>query len=195
MIVTTTNSVEGYRIVRYFPPVVANIVAGTGMFSDMFAGLSDVFGGRSATYQRVLRDMYAEAASELEAEAKRVGGNCAVGASFDLDQISGKGMQMFMLNAVATPVVIKTEQEIAGEIEAEALEKAGVERHEAERRERFAGVVSIAGLLDDPEIAADARNLRRVYGRSVCASFLNRKAAELGLGELDISEDDIPDTF
>ncbi|NMM16007.1 MAG: YbjQ family protein [Cellulomonas sp.] len=195
MIITTTSMVDGYRIVRYFPPIVANLVAGTGFFNDIVAGFSDFFGGQSETYQSYLRDMYAAAMRDLEAKAETAGANCLIGASFDLDQVSGKGMQMFMLNAVATPVTIKTDAEIAEEAEAEELAQAESDRREAERRERFAGVTSIAGLLDDPEIARQARERKRMYGRNVCASFLKGKALELGLGDIDITEDDIPDSF
>lgn len=187
--------VDGYRIVRYFPPVVSNLVAGTGFLNDIVAGFSDFFGGQSATYQSYLRDMYAEALRDLETKAKTIGANCLIGASFDLDQVSGKGMQMFMLNAVATPVTIKTDAEIVEEAEAVELAKAEQEHREAERRARFAGVTSIDGLLNDPEIAKQARERKRLYGRNVCASYLKTKALELGLGEIDITEDDIPDSF
>lgn len=195
MILTTTDSVDGYTIVRYFPPVVANLVAGTGALGDLVASFSDVFGGRSETYQRYFTDMYAEAVKELEHKAKILGANCVVGARFDLDQISGKGMQMFMLNAIATPVVIKTPSEIADAAEAKARETAQLELDKAERRERFANVESVLGLLSDPEMAEQARSLRRTYGRGVVASYLQQKASELGLEGMEISEDDIPETF
>ena len=107
MIVTTTNSVDGHRIVRYFPPIVTNLVTGTGTFSDTAASFSDFFGGRSESYQRQLTEMYAQAVKDLEAMAEQVGANCAVGVTFDLGEISGKNKQMFMLNAVATPVLIE----------------------------------------------------------------------------------------
>ena len=195
MIITTTNSVDGYTVVSYFPPVSASLVAGTGLFNDLIAGFTDTFGGKSETYQRHFSDLHAEAIQELEIKAARLGANAVIGARFNLDQISGKGMQMFMLNAFATPVVIKTPLEIADGIEAEVRAKAEREAVEAGRRARFAGVDSLLGLLADPELAAQARDLRRTYGRGVCASFLTNKAADLGLQGIEITEDDIPDTF
>lgn len=195
VIVTTTNAVEGYRITRYLSPIVANIVAGTGLFSDLVAGFSDVLGGRSETYQRQLSGMYMDAVGQLERQARDAGANCVVGAKFDFGEISGKGMQMFMLSAVGTPVVIKTDQQIAAEAAAEQQARENRDRREAERRERFAGATSLQALLADPGLAKEARDVRRMYGRSTCISFMRRKAAELGLSEIEITEDDLPETF
>ncbi|WP_143338064.1 hypothetical protein [Demequina sp. NBRC 110054] len=50
-------------------------------------------------------------------------------------------------------------------------------------------------LLADPEIAAQARDIRKLYGKGVCASFLTRKAVERGLEGEPVTESDIPDTF
>lgn len=195
MIVTTTNTVEGYRITRYLSPIASNIVAGTGLFSDFVASFSDVFGGRSETYQRQLSDMYAQAVDDLRRQAADRGANCVVGSKFDFGEIAGKGMQMFMLSAVGTPVVIKTDQEIAEEAAAQVRAKEEQERAEAERRERFAGATSLRALLSDPGMAKEARDVRRMYGRGTCVSFLRRKAAELGLDGIDITEDNLPEDF
>lgn len=195
VIVTTTNAVEGYRITRYLAPIASNIVAGTGLFSDFVASFSDVFGGRSETYQRQLSDMYARAVKELQRQGGDVGANCVVGATFDFGEIAGKGMQMFMLSAVGTPVVIKTDEQIAAEAAAEEQAVKDRQRREAERRERFAGATSLQALLADPGLAKEARDVRRIYGRSTCINFLRRKAAEVGLGDIEITEDDLPETF
>lgn len=199
MIITTTSLVDGYRIVQYFPPVAVNLVVGTGLFSDMVASLTDVFGGRSATYQAHLAEMYADAVRELEAKAEAAGANCLVGASFDLDQLSGKGMQMLMLNAVATPVTIKTPEEADADAVAEAAAaeaaRAAQEQAEAQRQERLAKVTSLEGLLEIPEIAWKARELRRMYGRGAYVSYVKRTAEELGLGEIELEPGDLPDTF
>ncbi|AEI13084.1 MULTISPECIES: YbjQ family protein [Cellulomonas] len=191
MIITTTDSVEGYRVTRYFPPVVANVVAGTNVLSDLFAGLSDVFGGRSATYQTYLAEMHAGAVRELEQKAAALGANCLLGTRFDLDQISGKGMQMFMLNAVGTPVTIATDAEIAAQAAAAQEVRLEAEQRAAERRERLAGATSVQDMLRDPEIARQAKERYRLYGRDVSAAFLNDKARELGLGDVDVWPEDV----
>ena len=54
VLVTTTPFIEGRKVKKYLKPVSAHVVAGTNLFSDFFASFSDVFGGRSKTYQRQL---------------------------------------------------------------------------------------------------------------------------------------------
>jgi len=106
ILVTTTSSVDGLTIKQYLKPISAHIVAGTNLFSDFFASLSDVFGGRSQTYQRQLSSLYNEAIERLRIAAYEIGANCIVGLQVDMDEISGKGKSMFMLTAVGTAVVI-----------------------------------------------------------------------------------------
>lgn len=66
---------------------------------------------------------------------------------------------------------------------------------EAEPEDRLAGVTSLSFLLDDPQLAEQAQKIRRMYGKDVCASFLTRKASEMGLGDVEITADDLPDIF
>lgn len=195
MIITTTNAVDGYRVVQYLTPVTVSLVEGTDFFSDFVAGFTDTFGGRSGTYQAALAQLHDAALQHLEQKGKAAGANCLLGVKFDLGEVSGKGRQMFMLNAVATPVVIKTDAEIAADAEAAELARVEKERRAAERRERFAGIASIDGLLNDPEIAKTARERRRLYGPNVCVDYLKGVARELGLGEIDLTAADLPDTF
>lgn len=106
ILVTTTSSVDGLEIKQYLKPISAHIVAGTNLFSDFFASFSDVFGGRSQTYQKQLASLYNEAIKRLKAAAYEIGANCIIGLHIDLDEISGKGKSMFMLTAIGTAVII-----------------------------------------------------------------------------------------
>lgn len=107
ILVVTTSSVDGLKIKRYIKPVSAHVVAGTNLFSDFFAGITDVFGGRSATYQKQLTSLYNETIERIKLAAHEMGANCIVGLSIDMDEISGKGKSMFMLTAIGTAVVIE----------------------------------------------------------------------------------------
>lgn len=84
--------------------VTAHVVAGTGLFNDFAAGFTDVFGGRSGTYQKQLASLQAEVVEVLRRKARQVGANWVLGARIDFDEISGKGMQMFMVSASGTAV-------------------------------------------------------------------------------------------
>jgi uncharacterized protein YbjQ (UPF0145 family) len=106
VLVLTTSTVDGLKIKKYLKPVSAHIVAGTNLFSDFFASFSDVFGGRSGTYQKQLNSLYNEAIEQVKYAAYEIGANCVIGLDLDLDEISGKGKSMFMLTAIGTAVVI-----------------------------------------------------------------------------------------
>lgn len=107
MITTTTNNVEGYTISKYIGIINANIVIGTNIFSDIFASLTDVFGGHSGSYQGKLTKIYEEVMSELITKAHRYNADAIVGLHIDFDEISGGGKTMFMVSASGTAVLLR----------------------------------------------------------------------------------------
>lgn len=111
IIVTTTPTLEGRKIIKYLKPLSSHIVAGTNLFSDFLGGLSDVFGGRSETYQKQLSSLYNESIMRIKSAAHEIGANGVVGLKIDIDEISGKGKSMFMISAVGTAVVFEKETE------------------------------------------------------------------------------------
>lgn len=125
LVVTTTGSLEGWEIENYLGPVSAHIVAGTGFFSDFAASFSDIFGGRSQSYQKQLAAINDEAVELLKKKASLIGGNAIVGLHIDHDEISGKAKQMFMVTAYGTVVIasqklerkerLKTNTAVSGE--------------------------------------------------------------------------------
>lgn len=107
ILVVTTSVVEGRSVKKHIKPITAHIVAGTNVFSDFAASFTDVFGGRSGTYQKQISSLYDEAIAKIKLAAFELGANCVVGLSIDMDEISGKGKAMFMLTAIGTAVVIE----------------------------------------------------------------------------------------
>lgn len=107
LLVSTTSTLDGYKINKYLGVINANIVIGTNYFSDVAASLTDIFGGNSGSYQRKMDLMYKEATKELTLKAQKSGGNAIVGFSVDFDEISGKGKSMFMLSASGTVCVVE----------------------------------------------------------------------------------------
>ena len=65
MLMTTTPSVEGKRIVRYLGVVTGETIIGANVFRDFLAGVRDFFGGRSASYEAVLREAKDTALEEM----------------------------------------------------------------------------------------------------------------------------------
>lgn len=111
-IITTTPTIEGHPIKAYLGAINVNVVIGTNFFSDFAASFTDVFGGNSGTYQRKMDAMYESAQKELEKKAKRLGCNAIVGFKTDIDEISGKGMSMFMLSATGTACKIENDDDL-----------------------------------------------------------------------------------
>lgn len=129
ILVVTSSTLDGVKIKRYLKPVSAHIVAGTNLFSDFMGGLTDVFGGRSQSYQKQLASLYGEAISRIKHSAHEIGANCVIGLSIDMDEISGKGKSMFMLTAVGTAVILEKESiEKIPPSEQGSLENIGVDR-------------------------------------------------------------------
>ncbi len=103
MIVTTTNSVEGQAIQSYLGIVSAEAILGANIFKDMFAGVRNVVGGRSAAYEKELRKAQEIALAELEQNANDLGANALVGVDLDYETIDGG---MLMVTASGTAVAI-----------------------------------------------------------------------------------------
>ncbi|MDE6180444.1 MAG: heavy metal-binding domain-containing protein, partial [Phocaeicola sp.] len=55
MLVTTTPSIEGKRITNYYGVVTGETIIGANLFRDFFASIRDIAGGRSGSYEEVLR--------------------------------------------------------------------------------------------------------------------------------------------
>lgn len=104
---STTHSFEGYEITKYVDIVYESIVFGTNIFSDLLASFSDVFGGKSQSYQKQLNRLRAEALKSISSIAQEKGANAIVGLKIDFDELSGAGKSMFMLNVSGTAVVIE----------------------------------------------------------------------------------------
>lgn len=104
IIITTTNSVEGYKVETYLGVVNANFVAGTDFITDFFASVSDVFGGGSGAYKSEMDRLYEKARRAITAEAKNKGADAILGYRIDFDEISGKGKSMFMISVSGTAV-------------------------------------------------------------------------------------------
>lgn len=110
ILVITSSSHDSLKVKKYLKPVSAHIVAGTNLFSDFLGGVTDVFGGRSVTYQNQLNSLYDEAIEKVKLAAYEIGGNCIIALSIDMDEISGKGKSMFMVTATGTAVIIEKDE-------------------------------------------------------------------------------------
>lgn len=105
MIVTTTPSVEGKRIVEYRGLVTGEAIIGANIFRDLMAGIRDIVGGRSGTYEKGLREAQEIALRELQERAQAAGANAVVGVDLDYE-VLGTQNGMLMVSASGTAVVL-----------------------------------------------------------------------------------------
>ena len=106
MILTSTDSVDGKKITAYLGIVAGEAVMGTNVFRDFFAGITDILGGRSGSYEKELRKAKALALESLVEEAKALGADAVVGMDLDYQQIGGNDRQMLMVAASGTAAAI-----------------------------------------------------------------------------------------
>ena len=105
MIVTTTPSLSGMTIRKYHGVVVGEAILGANVIRDLFAGITDVLGGRSGAYEEELGKARRIALGELEGEAARIGGNAVVGVDLDYEVINN----MLMVSASGTAVTVEAQ--------------------------------------------------------------------------------------
>ena len=103
MILTTTTLVEGRPVRSYLGIVTGEVIVGANIFSDLFASVRDIVGGRSGAYEGALRDARTQALAELELEAKDLGADAVVGIDLDYE-VLGKTSSMLMVSASGTAV-------------------------------------------------------------------------------------------
>src|SRR4051794_409999 len=102
MIITTTDHVEGRRVVEYLGVVTGEAIIGVNVFRDFFAGIRDIVGGRSGGYQNALRDAREHAMADLQDAAKRLGADAVVGIDLDYEVLGKEnGMLMVSINGTA----------------------------------------------------------------------------------------------
>jgi len=106
VLVTTTPSVEGRAITEYKGIVTGEAIMGANIFKDLFAGIRDIVGGRSATYERELRRAREMAMSEIMQAAAEMGANAVVGIDIDYETV-GTNASMLMVTVSGTAVVVQ----------------------------------------------------------------------------------------
>jgi uncharacterized protein YbjQ (UPF0145 family) len=106
MLVTTTNTVEGRRIVEYKGLVAGEAILGANLFRDLFASIRDIVGGRSGSYEKVLNEARQTAVGEMTDKAAALGANAVIGVDLDYEAIGSNG-SMLMVTAAGTAVLVE----------------------------------------------------------------------------------------
>ena len=105
MIISTTPQIEGRPIREYKGVVTGETIIGANIFKDFFAGIRDIVGGRSASYEEVLREAKDTSLKEMSSRAQMLGANAVIGIDIDYETIGANG-SMLMVATSGTAVVI-----------------------------------------------------------------------------------------
>ncbi len=103
----TTPILDGIKIKEYKGFVIVRNVRAVNIIRDFFTSFRDVFGGRSESYQEVMKLMQEDVIAEARAEATRLGANAIVGFNLDYDNVGSKNKSLLMASAKGTAVVIE----------------------------------------------------------------------------------------
>ena len=105
MILSTTNNLETHPVKKYIGIVSGETIIGANIFKDFFAGIRDIVGGRSGSYEKVLREAKETALKEMEEQAYKLGATAVIGIDLDYETVGAKG-GMLMVTASGTAVKI-----------------------------------------------------------------------------------------
>jgi len=106
MLITTTSTLDGKKVKTYFGIVSGETIVGANIFRDRMAGIRDIVGGRSATYEKGLREAKANAISEMMQQAQDYGANAVIGVDLDYETVGSNG-SMLMVVATGTAVLVE----------------------------------------------------------------------------------------
>lgn len=105
MIVTTTNALDGQSVQQYLGIVCGEAILGANLMKDLFAGVRDLVGGRSSTYERELAKARGIALQEMQESAEALGANAVIGVDIDYETV-GSGGSMLMVTASGTAIKV-----------------------------------------------------------------------------------------
>lgn len=106
MIISTTSTLQGKDVKQYLGLVSGEAILGANIFKDFFAGIRDIVGGRSASYEAELRKAKDIAIQEMTEQARQLGANAIIGVDIDYETISSShGGSMLMVTTSGTAII------------------------------------------------------------------------------------------
>lgn len=192
ILLTSSDNIPHSKIERQFGVVDSQIVIGANIFRDVFSSFRDVFGGEAKGYKKDLDKMKKAAFYEIKEKAKDYGANAIISLRLDLDEISGGGKSMFMINAYGSAVKLE-ESFLAKEEKTSTIEEVSSEdiQYHKERN-------SIKKKIENAEEIAKEVSLNKIskydlWDRDVALNVL--KYTEMPSGILKNNFSEIPVEF
>lgn len=105
IIMVSTPSLENYTVTEYLGIVSSEVVLGTGLLSELGAGIADMFGTRSTKFQNKLKDAKSVAMNELRKRAHELHANAILSVDLDYSVLESN---ILMVVANGTAVKVET---------------------------------------------------------------------------------------
>jgi len=106
MIITTTPTIEGKKVVEYKGIVFGEVISGVDFIKDIAASFTNFFGGRSKSYEGELIEAREAALREMEERARNLDANAVIGVDIDYE-VLGQAGDMLMVTASGTAVIVE----------------------------------------------------------------------------------------
>ena len=106
ILVTTTHSIAGQRIVRTIGLVKGNTIRARHLGHDFMAGLKNMVGGEISDYTKMIAECREEALDRMIAQATANGANAVVGVRFATSEMMEHAAELL---AYGTAVVVEDE--------------------------------------------------------------------------------------
>ena len=103
MIVTTTNNIEGRRIVEYIGSVSGADVVGASVFKDFLKNAVAIIHSQSGVFEADVDALLNAAEKTIQEKAEAMGADAIVGVDFDY-QVIGDVRPMILLSVNGTAV-------------------------------------------------------------------------------------------
>lgn len=104
VVVTSTHSIDGFKVRNYLGIESFECVIGTGLFSEITTDFQDLFGRRSSAFEQKLQAAKNTAFDALKVRAAEKGANAILGVDLDYTEFSGNRIGL-IVNGTLVEVV------------------------------------------------------------------------------------------
>ena len=104
LLILTTPTIQGKKIIEYYGLVSGDSLLGANLYKDMFSGVRDVVGGRTSKYEEELTAARDLARKSMEEKAEKKGANAIIGTRVAYHNLGGTMGNTIMVSIFGTAV-------------------------------------------------------------------------------------------
>lgn len=104
MLITTTDTIEGKKIVRTLGMVKGNTIRARHLGNDIMAGLKNIVGGEISNYTKMMAESREQALDRMIEDAKKSGANAIVQVRFATSMVMTSAAEIL---AYGTAVIVE----------------------------------------------------------------------------------------